>query len=105
MALDPITVPPTFISNSDKVMTLYGGWPRFHDAEVVDVAFNRALDRNPKSPTLVARILAIHVDRTQTDEKGYFKIIGKYLVTFRFTDIEDVRMVDQSSECSRRDLL
>ena len=94
MALDPIADPPKFISGVDKITALYGGWPRFHDAEVWSLHFDRAPDRNTKSPTLVARILALHLDRTQTDEKGYFKVIGKYLVTFRFLNIEDLQMTD-----------
>jgi hypothetical protein len=94
MALDPITNPPGCISNADKITALYGGWPRFHDAEVWSLHFDRAPDRNTKSPTLVARILALHADRTQTDEKGYWKVIGKYLVTFRFLRIEDLQMTD-----------
>jgi len=77
--------PETFIARADLVISRFGEWPGFHDAEVMKLELHRE-----------GRILLLELKAFQmlkeTDEKGYFKIQNLSLITFRFAGIEDLRL-------------
>jgi hypothetical protein len=72
------------IDNAERLITIFGRWPSFHDAEVVRVALDRSGDQGP---TLEA---VIHVCEytAALDATGHYVTAKHTEVTFRFTDVE-----------------
>lgn len=77
---------PAYILNHKAVVNLYGRWPSFHDAQVLDY----------DAPALEGYSLAFTVHTWQmtdkVDAKGYFVLEKHALVSFRFDAIFDVQM-------------
>ena len=78
---------------SEKLMAFYGGWPSFHDAEIVELHFWRGYlypgdwdDRNV-FPVLTLRILVL-----QATQPGANATRRDVLVKLRFFDVEEVRL-------------
>jgi hypothetical protein len=77
------------IAGSQKLIEAHGGWPSFHDAEVIELHFWRGY-MNPKAnwddrnvlPTLTAKI-HIMIERPTTLHT---------LATLRFEDVDEFRM-------------
>ena len=80
--------PADFVENAKALTEIFGGWPSFHDAEVVQVRLDRS---GPGGPAVEARI---HVfERTdQVTPTGYYVLVNHTLVTLRFTDVSGCRM-------------
>jgi Immunity protein 50 len=79
--------PGVVVENADALVQRLGRWPSFHDAEVVRLVLDRegvVLDLQIK----VALSLA------ETDAAGYFKLENPTLVTFRFSDIDELEVRD-----------
>jgi len=83
MSLNP-TLDPIFIVNAAKVTSIYGGWPTFHDSEVLSVAIDR------EGPTLTVRVWTFKVHRNETDARGYYKMSDRSVVLFRFLNFEEL---------------
>lgn len=71
------------IENEHLLISRFGCWPSFHDAEIVRARFER---EGPGSPSLECDI---HVfERTsEVDRSGHHILKNHTLVTFRFCDI------------------
>ena len=83
--------PAEFIVNAEKVCSIFGKWPTFHDAEVLTVVLDRGTP--PKLQTsIVIRVWTFKVHRDQTDSKGYYKTTDHSIVTFRFDEPDDLVM-------------
>jgi len=81
--------PSEFIVNAEKVCSIFGEWPMFHDAEVLTVILNRGLPHNFKT-SMVARVWTFKVHRDKTDSKGYYKSTDHSIVTFRFDEPDEL---------------
>ncbi len=68
------------IANSNLLTDFYGEWPSFHDAEVISIQLDRY------EPSLVASIYTFRMT-SQIDDRGYYVLDRKAVVTFRFRDI------------------
>ena len=84
MALKPSIDPATFIADAAKVTSVYGAWPTFHDAELMELELKR------DGCLLLVRLWTFQVDRQQVDAHGYFKKIDQCVITFRFANIENL---------------
>src|SRR5689334_4858170 len=84
MASNLIADPSALIANAERVTSVYGGWPNFHDAEVLSLALDR------EGPSLVTRIWTFQVDRNELDSQGCYKRRKYSVITFRFAGVEDL---------------
>lgn len=74
------------IRGSRKVINLMGEWPSFHDAEILNVEFDR------KIPSLQLRVYTFLTEKEIT--KKDYKRINEYVITFRFLSIDSMSLFD-----------
>lgn len=80
------------IVGSEKLTTIFGYWPSFHDAEVLELHFLRGNVQPEQGiyefPCL---ILKIHLWRLtkEVDSKGYLVLRDHTLTTLKFTDVAE----------------
>jgi hypothetical protein len=78
--------PAKFITNAERITSVYGEWPRFHDAEIVSVELSR------EEPSLIAHIKTFRVHRDQLDEGRFYRRTDFCIVALRFTKIADLHI-------------
>lgn len=75
---------------------IFGYWPTFHDAEVIDFSLWRG-DVNPEKDRWVLPVLTvkIHLWEMTKDPKnvGFFQFLKHTLAVLRFHDVKDMTMV------------
>lgn len=73
-------------------MDIFGRWPSFHDAEVLNIALDRG-DRGTFGPSLEA---AVHVfeGTSQVDDEGRYVLKNHVLVRMRFSRIVNLTLAD-----------
>ena len=80
------------IEGSQKLTDIFGYWPAFHDAEVIDLHLWRG-NVNPENNCYIFPVLTMQVhlwELTQeVDSKGNLLMKHHTLATLRFYDIED----------------
>ena len=72
---------------SEIVTNWFGYWPRLHDAEILSVDFQRAVDGF--GPGLYVKVHAFEMT-SEVTERGYFKFIKHCIIELRFEQIDDV---------------
>jgi hypothetical protein len=85
----------SLVKGSEKLLAIFGRWPSFHDAEVMEIR----LSRNPKGPggkrdrraELIARI---HVweSTSELDSRGYYVLKNHTMVTVGFSDVQELKL-------------
>ena len=82
----------SLIQGSEKLTDIFGYWPSFHDAEVLELNFFRG-DVEPAKNRYVFPVLTVklHVwELTKTvDSKGFLVLKHHTLTTLRFHDVEE----------------
>jgi hypothetical protein len=85
----------SFIDGGRKLTDIFGYWPSFHDAEVIEVGLWRG-DVEPEAGRYVFPILKVQLHvwelTEDTNSKGF--LISRYhtLTTLRFHDINEFQM-------------
>jgi hypothetical protein len=76
------------VGNIEALALIFGGWPSFHDAEVVSLRLHRGRS-DDESPWLE---LNVHLFETgpETDADGFFVRRHETLAKIRFDSVEDV---------------
>jgi len=91
--MDPIE---SAIEGSEKLVSRFGYWPTFHDAEVVHFNLWRGnIGSNPEGDWTEPELLSkIHVWEmtNEVDDKGYLVHRHNTLVTLRFSGIDQFTM-------------
>jgi Immunity protein 50 len=85
----------SLVQGSEKLIAIFGRWPSFHDAEVIEIR----LSRSPKGPggkrdgrvELVAKIHAWEMT-SEVDSTGYYVLKNQTLVTLRFSSVEELKL-------------
>jgi hypothetical protein len=85
----------SIVHGSGKLLEIFGRWPSFHDAEVMEIQ----LSRTPKGPRgkrdrrveLLARIHAWDMTN-ELDRRGYYVLKNYTLVTLRFSGVEELKL-------------
>jgi hypothetical protein len=85
--------PAEFIVNAEKVCSIFGKWPTFHNAEVLSLAFDRGTPPNPR-PSMLIRVWTYEVHHDEIDLKGFYRLTDHSIVTFRFDEPEDLVIED-----------
>ena len=83
---DPVLVPS--FENSEALVSVFGYWPSFHDAEVLRVVLDRSGD---EGPTLEA-VIHVFEMTNDVDWKGHFVLTHHTEVTLRFTEVALTRL-------------
>ena len=85
----------TLIGGSEKLTDIFGYWPSFHDAEVLELHLWRGYVE-PKKDIFIFPVLTLKVHvwemTSEVDSNGYFVLRHHTLVTLRFREIEDLRI-------------
>lgn len=87
--------PEKLIEDSERLTGIFGYWPSFHDAEVIEfnlwrVEVEPAVDRHV-FPVLTTKIHLWELT-SEVDARGYFILRHHTLVTLRFHDMDELRM-------------
>jgi hypothetical protein len=86
----------THIEGSEKLIHIFGNWPSFHDAEVVDLHLWRGdsiTERShPRFPVLTVKIHLWELTN-DIDARGYYVLRNHTLATLRFHDVLDLEIV------------
>src|ERR1700685_3432465 len=95
------------IRGSEKLTDIFGYWPSFHDAEVLDLHFWRGRSDISKGvydfPVLT---LGIHLWELtkEVNTEGYLVLRHHTLTTLRFSDVHDFEMRDFNHQNSIMEL-
>ena len=85
----------SLIAGSEKLSKIFGYWPSFHDAEVLDLHFARGNVEPEKGvydfPILTLKIHVWQLTKN-VDSKGYLILLHHTLVTLKFRDVSDFQM-------------
>ncbi len=79
------------IKNVELLTNIFGRFPTFHDAEVVQITLDRG-DWKNTPPTLLAKIHVLKLV-SKDDGKGNL-LLSQYPVELRFSDIEELNLGD-----------
>lgn len=80
----------SLIAGSEKLTDIFGYWPSFHDAEVLDLHFTREKGLYD-FPILTLRIHVWELTKN-VDSKGYLILLHHTLTTLEFRDVSDFQM-------------
>lgn len=75
----------------EKLTRLFGEWPSFHDAEILELHLDRGHVKPEKNlPTVPSLTLKIHLwEMTkEVDQNGYFVLLNHTLAVIRFSDLD-----------------
>lgn len=91
--------PSSFIQHSNRITNIFGGWPSFHDAEILSLSLSIA-DGEPWgsgsiSPTLDMRVHLWEMTKEVT-EQGYFVLAKHTLAHLQFRCVEALSFSDFS---------
>jgi hypothetical protein len=85
----------TLIQGSEKLVNIFGYWPSFHDAEVLDLHFWRG-PVNPEQKRWIfpQRTLKVHLWELtrEVNPQGYLVLDHHTLAALRFTDVGKFKM-------------
>ena len=82
---------PAGVVNGEALLSAFGFWPSFHDAEVHRAILDRGGNGEPPSIVLVVHACA---SDGSIDEKGYYRIVTSVLVTLRCRDVKASELRD-----------
>ena len=85
----------SLIAGSEKLSSIFGRWPSFHDAEVLELQIQRGhIDTDAKIYEFPLLTVKIHLwlMTNDVDQKGYYVSTKHTLVTMRFYDVDNFKM-------------
>jgi len=85
----------SLVIGSEKLTGIFGRWPSFHDAEVLELRLERGQARPDDSVYESAKITAkIYVFNTtgEVSPEGYFVVVNQTLATLQFRDVTGFEM-------------
>ena len=85
-----MSIPVDRIINSAAIVSVFGRWPSFHDAEVLRLELFRQIDA-PFGPALVAEIHVFSMT-SKVDERGYFVLENHSIVVLKFDGVDNLEL-------------
>jgi hypothetical protein len=79
------------VEGAEKVEQVFGGWPRFHDAHVLDLAVEPEVGGRAGRATVRFVVHAFRMT-SAVDDRGYFVLTDHVLVRFALHSAEVVAM-------------
>jgi hypothetical protein len=79
------------VENSEALEAIFGGWPSFHDSEVIAIRLQRG-GSNEARPSVE---IDVHLWETtsETDGRGLYRLKHHTITTLRFDDVDEVDVV------------
>ena len=90
-------MPPieSLIKGSEKLLAVFGRWPSFHDAEVIEIQLSRvragSRSNRYEGPLLLARVHTWDITN-DVDSTGHYVLKNHTLVTLRFSDVRELKL-------------
>jgi hypothetical protein len=85
----------SLIPGSEKLLAIFGRWPSFHDAEVIQIQLSRVHAGNRSNryegPVLFARVHTWDITN-EVDSTGHYVLKNHTLVTLRFSDVRELKL-------------
>jgi hypothetical protein len=85
----------SLIKGSEKLLAIFGRWPSFHDAEVMEIRLTRKpkarAQKHDRGVELFARIHTWDMTN-EVDSRGYYVLKNHTFVTFRFSSVEELKL-------------
>jgi hypothetical protein len=79
----------------EKLTRLFGGWPSFHDAEILELHLDLGHLEPEKNllkfPSLTLKIHLWEMTK-EVDQNGYFVLLNHTLATLRFSDLDHLNI-------------
>ena len=72
------------IENATALISIFGKWPSFHDAEVLGAVLDRS---GPEGPSVETMIHVFEMTSEIDSKSGLYAVKNRMLVTLRFTEI------------------
>jgi hypothetical protein len=85
----------TLIVGSEKLTSIFGRWPSFHDAEVHEIHFERGhIDAGAQVYEFPRLTVRLHhwLMTNEIDQKGYYVSTKHTLTTVKFFDVDNFKM-------------
>ena len=80
------------IRGSEQLVALFGGWPSFHDAEIVRLTLDRNMVGDAAAgPTLTLDVYAFQAG-PDVAPNGQYELRNEVLVSFRFLEIDQLEL-------------
>jgi immunity protein 50 of polymorphic toxin system len=87
----------TLIQGSEKLTGIFGNWPDFHDAEIMEVYLRRG-ETSPEKEKCNLPVFSVKLQTWQitreVDAAGFSVLRHRSLVTIRFWDVTALRIDD-----------
>jgi hypothetical protein len=77
------------IQGSNLLNEQFGGWPSFHDSEIVSINFDRA--KEERNPSIAVKVHVFEMT-SEVNESGYYKLTNHCDIEFNFESVEDVAL-------------
>jgi hypothetical protein len=78
-----VNIGTSVIDGSDKLTSIFGRWPSFHDSEVVSLVFDRT------GPTITADIHVFEIT-TEISKTGHYVCRNHCVVSLRFLEVDEI---------------
>jgi hypothetical protein len=85
-----MSLPHSQITNAEALISVFGYWPSFHDAEVVALSLSRAFN-DDYGPALAATIHVFEMT-SAVSSSGHFVCHKHSIVELRFRNIDDLNL-------------
>ena len=83
------------IENSERITDIFGCWPSFHDAEIINLHLWRG-DVDPERNTWIFPVLTLEIDHwemtNEVDGEGFLCIRNRTHSTLEFRDVHAIEM-------------
>lgn len=79
------------IKGHEKLISRFGSWPTFHDAEVISFSIVRQEESKFDGPNAYVEIHIFDIKPQQTDKDELSKFHNHCIVTFHFVNIDTIK--------------
>lgn len=80
------------IISFEKISEIFGYWPSFHDAEIINISLDRSGKDEWEGPILFAKIHVFQMGPETKNNGKEFVYHHHLIVTFRFTTVENLAL-------------
>jgi Immunity protein 50 len=78
------------IAGSEQILSIYGEWPSFHDAEIISVFLDRKRYEGKYGPTVKVHVHCFEITNEIVD--GHYKTINHNVINFAFYDVVEFEL-------------
>jgi hypothetical protein len=83
----PVNTPADIVTDSQKLVSIFGYWPSFHDAEVWTLSHERTMDGFD-----VVMVIHLFEMSKEVTDTGHVRLVNHTRVNIRFVDCAESRL-------------